>query len=157
MSHNILTSKIRSDNVLVKLNCSSQDEVIGRLADRLQEQGIVKDSFRDAVIARENVYATGLDTGNICVAIPHTDRQHVLHDGIAVATLENPVAFVAMGTEDSILKVQVIFMLAISSDDKQIDTLQAIMGLVQHQSLLEKMIEVESSSELLNIISNYCD
>ena len=153
MGHNALVEKIRLNNVLVNLNCTSKEEAIVLLADTLFQQGDVKASFRQAVISRENVFPTGLDTGEVCVAIPHTDREHVNRDAIAVATLAEPIEFMAMGSQDTALKIQVIVMLAIASDDRQIETLQAVMNLVQDQSLLKQVTKSKNAEELLNIIS----
>lgn len=157
MSDNILTSKIRPNTVLVHLNSSTKEEVIGCLADALLEEGVVKNSFREAVILREQNFSTGLETGDICVAIPHTDREHVLCDSIAVATLKNPVTFMAMGTNDMPVNVQIVIMLAIASDDKQIDTLQAVMDLVQQQSLLEEMVGKTDANDLMQTLEKHCN
>jgi PTS system galactitol-specific IIA component len=157
MGDNILTSKIRPDSVLVNLDTLTKEDVIGCLAETLLEQGLVKNSFKEAAITRENNFATGLDTGEIGVAIPHTDREHVLCDAVAIATLNNPVTFIAMGTNDMPVNVRIVIMLAIASDDKQIDTLQAVMNLVQQQPLLEKLVCETSSNDLIQTLNEHCN
>lgn len=39
----------------------------------LKEKGYVRDSFLDAILAREKAYPTGLPTLPVAIALPHTD------------------------------------------------------------------------------------
>lgn len=152
MSNKVLTSKLKKENILTKLNCKSRDEAIGLMADLLTEHGVVKPSFKGAVIERESNFATGLDVGSICVAIPHTDREHVIKDAIGIATLNTPVTFMAMGTDNDPVNVRIIIMLAIASNDKQIDTLQQVIELIQDSSVLEGIINAENPEKLLSVL-----
>lgn len=45
-------------------------------------RGKVKDDFEQAVLRREQTHPTGLPSGKIAVAIPHTDVQYVKEAGI---------------------------------------------------------------------------
>ncbi len=67
--------------------------VIRFLASKLIEKGVVKADFADAVVEREMGFPTGLQVGEINVAIPHTDAKYVNAAGMAVATLKRPVNF----------------------------------------------------------------
>ena len=49
---------------------------------------------------RESVYPTGLPVGEINVAIPHTDPEHVNNAAICLGILEKPVTFNVMGMEE---------------------------------------------------------
>lgn len=57
------------------------------------EKGYVKSTYIDAVLEREKTLPTGLDIGEMCVAIPHTDSKHVNESNVALAVLKNPVEF----------------------------------------------------------------
>mgnify|MGYP001285322374 CR=1 FL=1 len=72
-------------------------DAIAFLADALRQKGIVKDSFKSAVIEREKAAPTGLETERIGIAMPHTTEEHVNRKGLAVGFLKRPVAFRAMG------------------------------------------------------------
>ncbi len=146
----MLTSNIRKSNVLLKHSCDTRAKVIALLADSLFSNGKVKASFKQAVLEREENFATGLEAGEICVAIPHTDREHVISDSIAVMTLNSPVSFNAMGTDDVPVSVSIVFMLAISSNDKQIDTLQEVIDVVQDQELLGKLLLASNYQEFVD-------
>ncbi|OLQ96605.1 PTS sugar transporter subunit IIA [Vibrio panuliri] len=149
----MLTSNISKSNVLLKHNCDTRAEVIALLADSLFASGKVKASFKQAVLEREESFATGLESGEICVAIPHTDREHVISDSIAVMTLNSPVGFNAMGTDDVPVSVRIVFMLAISSNDKQIDTLQEVIDVVQDQELLSKLLCASDYQEFVDYLN----
>lgn len=105
------------------------------MAHVLFKQGFVKASFADAIVDREAVFPTGLGE----LAIPHTDREHTVKDAIAVAVLEQPVDFVMMGSDDETTSVSVVFMLAISTNDRQIETLQTVMGYAQSNDALAEL------------------
>ena len=61
---------------LIQINLQAEDSyaVIQALGKMLQDQGYVHDSFIDAVLEREKIFATGLPTPEIQVAIPHADE-----------------------------------------------------------------------------------
>ncbi|MDA4633637.1 PTS sugar transporter subunit IIA, partial [Escherichia coli] len=68
-----------------------------------------------AVLAREAALPTGLPLGlDNNVAIPHTDPEHVLKPGLAMATLCRPVAFCNMEDPEEKLQVSVVFLMALN-------------------------------------------
>ena len=80
---------------LVLLDVEARDnlDLLRQAAQRLYEQGYVKESYADAVVAREKVFATGLPTVMGGVAIPHTDVEHVNAPAVCIARLKEPVDF----------------------------------------------------------------
>ena len=83
------------DENLVALNIAANTdlEAIDALANVMLKEGMVKDSFPNAVKEREKVYATGLELLDMGIAIPHTDPEHVNYPAMALGILENPVKF----------------------------------------------------------------
>lgn len=79
--------------------------------------------FADHVLKREATYPTGLPTEPPCVAIPHTDHKYVRHNAIAVGILPEPVEFADMGGDPDPVHVRVIFLLALSESNKQLNAL----------------------------------
>ncbi len=129
---------LNQDLILLDVEAGSQYELLSIAADNLHKQGFVKDSYREAVIAREKVFATGLPTMNGGgVAIPHTDIEHVEQAAISFCTLKSPVEFVVMGDENSRVSVSMIFMLALKEAHSQIEMLQELMGILQDEEALE--------------------
>ncbi|OIN27671.1 PTS sugar transporter subunit IIA [Vibrio barjaei] len=146
MSKNNLFKK---ELLVSSLNASTNEEVLRQLAQVLFEHGYVKESFSDAIVAREGVFPTGLGR----LAIPHTDREHTISDSIAVAILSNPVEFTMMGAEDEVCLVNVVFMLAMSSNDAQIETLQTIMGYAQSREALDILLRSSGVNEMYQVLS----
>ena len=138
---------LNQDLILLDVEAGSQYELLGIAADNLHKQGFVKDSYREAVIAREKVFATGLPTLNSGgVAIPHTDIEHVEQAAISFCKLKTPVEFVVMGDENSRVSVSMIFMLALKEAHSQIEMLQELMGILQDEDALA-FLKRESDKE----------
>lgn len=142
-------SFIVPDGVMVNQSAANADEVIGLLADHLLKSETVRDSYGQAVRDRERVLPTGLPVGEgFAVAVPHTDPEHVLTSGIAVATLREPVLFGSMEDPETKLPVRIVFALALRSKDEQIEMLTAIGRLLQDSERLERMTRAQSSDEV---------
>lgn len=138
--------------IVLELEASDTTGVLKALASLLIREGYVKESYLDAVIAREEEFPTGLPTNGVGVAIPHADGQHVCTPGIAVATLRQPVEFGVMGNPRETVPVAVVFMLAIREPDSQVDMLRQLMGIFQDEGTLLQLRSVTSSDEILKIL-----
>jgi PTS system galactitol-specific IIA component len=134
----------------LRISARTAEEVIGQLATKLEEIGAVKPSYRSAVISREAEIPTGLPLADdFAVAVPHTDREHVLRPGFALATLAQPVAFRSMEDPDQQLPVRVVFALAITNKNEQIEMLQAVMELLQDAPTIRRIADATSASEIV--------
>jgi PTS system galactitol-specific IIA component len=139
--------------MLIGANCKTADEVIRALSAALHESGHVKQSHAGATLAREATHPTGLPTeGLFCVAIPHTDPEHVLKPGIAIATLREPVSFKNMEDPDESLPVRLVFMLAFTDKDKQIEALQMVAGMLQSSDILNAIVSATNAGDMFDII-----
>lgn len=142
-----------NESLILKLSQESTDtEVLSALATHLQEQGIVKETYKDAVLAREKTYPTGLYTGNINVAIPHTDIVHVNEAAICVGILENPAKFCSMDDKSRVIDVSLVILLALTEPHGHVDMLQKVIELIQDQELIKKIIESDDTKEVFEII-----
>ncbi|TXH37811.1 MAG: PTS sugar transporter subunit IIA [Rhodospirillaceae bacterium] len=150
---NSLMRLISPQLVFAGVEAGNADEVIALLGNKLAEQGLVADTYVEAVIARESDMPTGLPLGEINVAVPHTDPEHVIAPTVAVATLTRPVPFGNMEDPDEKLPVSIVFLLALKEKDKQIEMLQAIVGLIQNGSLLEEMTAAADKEDILALLA----
>ena len=125
---------------ITSLQADSAQEAIRKLGGALQQKGIVKDTYVDAVLQREEIFPTGLPTPEIHVAIPHTDPEHVIKPAIMLGVLKKPVVFGEMGNPDSQLDVQLICMLAIAKSDSLINLLEKLVVAFQDPEFLKSMI-----------------
>ena len=138
------------ENEVIRLkigNLKNGEEVLSSLADCLIEEKMVKPSFREAVLERENSYPTGLQFDGYGIALPHTDSEHVIKSQIAVMTLEKPVKFIEMGSSDKEIDVKTIFMLALKDSNQHIKILQKVMELLQDKEAMSKIESFDDSKE----------
>lgn len=131
-------------------NCTQAITTLGQL---LLDQGFVRDTFIQAVLDREKVFATGLPTPEIQVAIPHADVEHVRRSVIAIGVLPRPVEFGEMGNPDGTVQVSIVFMLAVKQSDSLVSLLQNLVGIFQDPIILHQILEApdrESIAALIN-------
>ena len=143
-----------NEELILKINGKKQDmEVLAYMAEYLQSKGLVKDSYSKAITDREAEFPTGLFTGNINIAIPHADTEHVEKAAICVGVLEEPIIFRAMDDPDKELEIRLIIMLALKEAHGHIEMLQKVVELIKDQEALNKVIESSDSSIIYQIVS----
>lgn len=142
------------DKDLIFKNIFSEDSesVIKIMASKLHEKGLVKESYVSEILSREEVYPTGLYTGDINVAIPHCDYQHVNEKSIAVGILKKPIKFKKMDDPSEDVDISIIIMLAIDEPNNHISYLTKVFQLVQNQELLKKLYSSDDE-EILRILN----
>lgn len=127
---------------------STVEAVLRALAARLLASGAVTDGFETAVLERERKYPTGLPTV-IPAAIPHTDPEHVIEPGIAVATLREPVDFGEMGgSGDATVPVRLVVMLVLREAHAQLDALQHLIQALQDEAAVGTVLEATDDADL---------
>jgi len=141
------------ENFLFPLEANTKEEAIEKLGNLLFKNGCVKDTYVPAVRAREQEFATGLPTGVVGVAIPHTDAHHVLKQSVAVGILPTPVEFCEMGDpEDKPVDVRLIFMLAVPDKNKVMTVLQQVIAIIQSQDFLTSLVSTTDRAQLAAIL-----
>ena len=122
--------------ILRDVEAANAEEAIRKVGQRFYDEGFVKDTYIDAVVAREKNYATGLQLADIAVAMPHTDPQHVNRPGVCIAQLKHPVEFEHMGDPDTKVQAEMLFMMAIKNPDEQVELLQKVLGVFQQPEVV---------------------
>lgn len=131
---------------------TTRDELLHEMADHLAKEGRVKPTYGDAVIARENTFATGIPCEPISVAIPHCERGHVIETTILVARLPQKVTFNRIDDPDLTVDVDIAFMLAVDSNEGQLEALSKIMELIQDEELISKVYLADSPEEIGRLV-----
>lgn len=144
--------EVREDLIFIDLDFNSREELIKYMSDQMMSVGKVKDTYCDAVLERELKYPTGLNTGDLKVAIPHTDPVHVKSAGIAVATLDKQVEFKNMEDPNQNIDVDLVFMLAVANPEAQVPLLVKLMGIFSNKELLKKIKESKTKNEIKQIL-----
>ncbi len=122
----------------------SVDALIRQLAQPLIADGQVAEDFADHVLAREQTFPTGLPTEPVGVAIPHTDHRHVRRNAFGLGILPEPVTFADMGGEPDPVPVRVVFLLALSESNKQLNVLGWIMDLIQDGGFMQQLLAMSN-------------
>lgn len=143
---------LQEDLVVMDLEAESSEEVFRKLGGKLIEAGYCKESYVEALINREKDFPTGINMGEIGIAMPHTDREHVNKSGIAIARLKNPVKFFQMGTLDVEVQARIIFMLAVEDPDAHLIFLQRIIILLQDETVLQRILSAKDKQEIITMI-----
>ena len=130
-------------------------EVLSAMADNLCKRGIVKETYKKAILDREQEFPTGLNTGGINVAIPHADISHVNKAAICVGILKEPAAFHAMDEPDYDVPVKLVIMLALTEAHGHIEMLQRIVKLIQNQEDVKHIVEAGQPDIIHKIIKQY--
>ena len=99
--------------ILMGVEGETKEDVLHQLFEVLYQNGKVKESFYDAILAREKNYPTGLEVETCNVAIPHVTPEHVTSSAVGIAILKQPVEFERMDGDGSV-SVRVIFNIALS-------------------------------------------
>ena len=136
---------------------SSYEDVFRQVGGALTGAGYTKSTYVEALVEREREYPTGLDVDGWGVAIPHTPVEHVNSETvIAIAVFKDPVEFIQMGTDDEMVGVRIVFMLAIAGNPGEhgahLDELQRIVAIIQDTSLLQHLLDARSADEIIQLI-----
>ena len=148
---------LRKDLIRLNFEAADSEEAIRTLAQDFVDAGVVKPTFVEAVLEREQRSPTALPAVAYDIAIPHTVSEHVITPAMNVAVLKHPVAFQQMGSPEITLHPQVLFMLAISAPKDQLTLLRRIMKMLQDRELLEKVRSAGSTDEIYDLLKPRID
>ena len=136
----------------VGLDCNTREDVISALAERLEIYGLVLPSYRQAVLDREREMPTGLLTKAGCVAIPHTDCEHVVRSAIAVALLEHPVVFKSMAAPEDDLPVIAVLQLAVADKKHIVSLLANLANMFLDPEILGGLLTKTSPADVVSYL-----
>ena len=136
-------------SVALHYAASDSKDVISHLGRLLFDAGYVRDSFVDAALDRESRLPTGLPlSGDVNAAIPHTEVEHVLKPGLAMATLSAPVTFQNMVSPEEAVPCQLVFVMALDQPKAQIEMLQEIAGILQNPTITNRLMKANDFEEV---------
>ena len=145
---NILDFLVPS-SVALHYEAGDSKEVITHLGKLLFDAGYVRETFVDAALDRERRLPTGLPlSGDVNAAIPHTEVEHVLKPGLAMATLSAPVTFQNMVSPDEAVPCQLVFVMALDQPKAQIEMLQEIAGILQNPEVINRLMSAKNFEEV---------
>ncbi len=141
-----------------KVTSKDRDKALHEMADYLHSIGVVKGTYGDSVIERENKYPTGIDTEPIPVAIPHSEREEVIKTAILVGqTKKGGVWFQKIEGDGLWVSAKVIFMLAVDTDQGQLEVISQLMNVIQDPEVVQRIVEAETTEEIEAIVGSAFD
>ncbi|MDR0850918.1 MAG: PTS sugar transporter subunit IIA [Clostridiales Family XIII bacterium] len=147
-----MAKAIYDDLVFYDFEAADASELIRKLGAEFERKGFVKDTYVDAVAARELEYPTGLQLDGFAVAMPHTSGVHVNTPAIGVARLKHPVTFGHMGDPEHLVEAELIFMMAILDPDDQIEWLRSVMKVFTNKEMMSELCFANNREELLEAV-----
>ena len=107
----------------------------------LLEEGCVTQDFYDSCAERERQYPTGLT--ELCpVALPHTSKDHVIHQAICALRLKEPVKFRSMEDIEKEVDVNIVLNLAFLDGSQHIQIISRIIRCLKEEDFFKKLIDV---------------
>ena len=135
-----LDPKIRSIDMLFEIMCAE-----------LEKKGWIEADFLSSLIEREERFPTGLDTGKIKIAVPHTDPEKVIIEGLAVAVIKKPLDFAEMGHPDKqLLPVNIVFLLLLKKGKAEF--YHKLLNKIKNSDILLKLYESENRQDACQLL-----
>jgi len=144
-----VSDHIKEEFIYLDKSFSSKEEALRYMGSQLEENNVVKNTYVDAIIEREKIYPTGLMSSLYGVALPHTDSIHVNESCLSVAVLKDDIGFNDMGNPEGEVQIKVIIMMALKDAKSQLDSLQALMQVLQDENKLKSIIDSKKAKELI--------
>lgn len=143
---------IEKNHIQINVEAANCFEAIRLAAAPLLEDKKITKEYIEAVCQREKAFPTGLPTF-IGVAIPHAEPEFVKEEAIGLITLKKPVIFHGMGAPEENIDTSLVFLLAIKDGERQIETLQKIVLMIQDEMVLQKIKGANSPKKIYNLMN----
>lgn len=145
---------INENMILLSLECKTTEELFKTIHKIGIENGYVKKEFYEKILEREQNFPTGLNLGEIGVAIPHTDAEYIKEEFIAICQIKNEVEFKSMEDANEIVKVKLAFVLGLNQPHSQLTILQELMQLIQNKETVYNLVSANNKEDILKIIES---
>ncbi len=139
-----ITTLIEPNFFYTDVEANVPEDIIGFMCDRLYEQGYVDESFKDAVLLREEISATSFAYS---FAIPHTMNASAKKSNLSIAILKKPIPW---GDYD----VKLVILLAINEEDRKLIKLffDWLSNTVSDSKKFASLLDVQTHEEFIEQI-----
>ncbi len=143
-----ITDILNEKVIVTKLPGTSKTEILNKMIDlaATNDRVLDKEKMRSAILEREKIMSTGVGSG---FAIPHGKTDAVQDIVAAFAITEQPIDYQSLDDQP----VRIVFLL-VGKDNSvgpHIKLLSRISRLMNKEEFRKKLIDAESSSEVLQI------
>ena len=136
------------------LDVKSTDEFFEAMSKKAKNLGYVTDNFLSAIKKREEEYPTALPTQPYPVSIPHSDPVNIEKQFIAPVRLKKAIDWCEMANNDSVLQVQIVFLLGFKKEEGHVELLQVLLQNFQDESIMKNLLQAKTKEEYLTIVKN---
>lgn len=144
---------IRRELIRFHSGQTSVEEIFRETFETLLEKGYVRETYLEALLAREAAHPTALALENINIAIPHADPAHVKKGGIMAVSLEKPVVFRQM-LDGSEVEVEYVFFLILKNGNSHLEALSRLMSMLQKKETVEQIRACRSAEALYEVLTD---
>jgi PTS system galactitol-specific IIA component len=123
---------------VAEANADNWEQSLKIAADILFENHCVKKDFYESCVKREKEFPTGL-TPECPVAIPHTDKDHVLENGICVLRLCKPVLFGRIDDPEKTVPVDFVINMALLDDEEHLVMIKKVIKSIQDVGYINRL------------------
>ena len=152
------TSLFRPELVFFDFEATDEWDFFKKMSDTLKEKGYVRDSWHDAICAREKSFPTGLQFEKIGIAIPHVDPENNVKPYIAIIKPKAPIDFAPMADMvDHPVHTELIINLGLLAHaEDQVAVLQAMMGIFMDEEAMAEIMAQDTPEGIIDAIAKRC-
>ncbi|MBO1910321.1 PTS sugar transporter subunit IIA, partial [Microvirga sp. 3-52] len=132
-------------SIFLQIDLEHRYEVVEMLATALYKRGYVQEEFIHTAVLRERTSATSIGSS---IAIPHGNPSGILHSGIAVAILKQPI-------EWGVDKVSLVFLLAVVDEETKVtkSLFNELSFLSEQDELVKELIQQKNTSAFIKSLT----
>jgi PTS system galactitol-specific IIA component len=143
---------IDKDLIFLDPKIRSIDMLFRMMSAELEKKGWIEADFLNSLIKREERFPTGLDTGKIKIAVPHTDPDKVIIEGLSVAVIKKPLDFAEMGYPGKrLLPVNIVFLLLLKKGKAEF--YHKLLNKIKNSDILLKIYESGSRQDACQLLT----
>jgi fructose-specific phosphotransferase system IIA component len=144
-----LLQRISEKTIKIDLKGETKEEILNEMVSLLANSGFVQDweLVLDDVKNRERVMTTGMERG---IALPHAKSDGVTSMCVAIGVKKSGVNYGSFDGQPSKLFIMVVSPKKASGPHLQV--LSAIGGLLHEQETVNKLLDAQSSSDIMKIL-----
>ncbi|MDB7088265.1 PTS sugar transporter subunit IIA [Enterococcus mundtii] len=146
------TSMFDERLIFLDLEGDNLEDLFGEVAKRLQKEAFVNKNYLKGLIAREQVFPTGLITQYLNIGLPHSEPAYVEKPFIAIVRLSTEVKIKQMGDSQEML-VRNLFFLGIKEPKEQVGLLQSLMALFMDEKFVKAFIEAREAQVIYQLVT----
>ena len=138
-----------TENVILKLNAETKEDLIREMLDHALENELIRDYDRvlQDILDRERSMTTGMAHG---IAIPHTKSEGVEQINFLIGIKQEGIDFEAMDGQPS--NIFIMILTPAQKHGPHIQLMSTITGLLNKESVRTEILQAETKREVLRIL-----